>query len=316
MLKQSLSVLCAAAGVTGQIIGFNYGDRLPDGRGRTQQIFEDEFNTARNLVGTEEFTSARLFTMVESDTKDTLIPAIPAAIKTQTSLLLGIWCSAGEEVFQNEIRALKTAVDEYGTAFADLVLGISVGSEDLHRNSGRGVGDPSGGGEDPEVLIDYIRRLREYIKDTPLADKPVGHVDTSLAYNNETNKIVIDELDFLGHDGYPYFEDERLTPDNSIEKAQGLFFEGLEKTKAVAKGKPVWVTESGWPVTGKIINKANPGLAEARKYWVDVLCKLKGSVNVFWFILNDASPLPDASFGVIDQAPQEKSRYDLTCPEY
>jgi len=44
--------------------GFNYGSTFTDGSAKTQTDFEDEFNAAKNLVGTSGFTSARLYTMI------------------------------------------------------------------------------------------------------------------------------------------------------------------------------------------------------------------------------------------------------------
>jgi glucan endo-1,3-beta-D-glucosidase len=46
--------------------GFNYGTTLSDGSIKTQQTFEDEFNTAKGLIGTSGWTSARLYTTIVS----------------------------------------------------------------------------------------------------------------------------------------------------------------------------------------------------------------------------------------------------------
>lgn len=47
--------------------GFNYGAAKSDGSVKSQSDFESEFSTAKNLVGTSGFTSARLYTMIVSD---------------------------------------------------------------------------------------------------------------------------------------------------------------------------------------------------------------------------------------------------------
>lgn len=47
--------------------GFNYGATKSDGSVKSQSDFESEFSTAKNLVGTSGFTSARLYTMIVSD---------------------------------------------------------------------------------------------------------------------------------------------------------------------------------------------------------------------------------------------------------
>lgn len=44
--------------------GFNYASTNPDGSSRSQSDFQAQFSTAKNLVGTSGFTSARLYTMI------------------------------------------------------------------------------------------------------------------------------------------------------------------------------------------------------------------------------------------------------------
>lgn len=48
--------------------GFNYASTNPDGSSRTQSDFQAQFQTAKNLKGTSGFTSARLYTMIVSET--------------------------------------------------------------------------------------------------------------------------------------------------------------------------------------------------------------------------------------------------------
>lgn len=109
--------------------GFNYGNTHSDGSAMTQSDFQAEFSRAQNLPGVSGFTSARLYTMIQGGTTNTPISAIPAAIDTKTRLLLGLWASAGSADFDNEVTALTSAITQYGTAFTDLIDGISVGSE-------------------------------------------------------------------------------------------------------------------------------------------------------------------------------------------
>lgn len=46
--------------------GFNYGSTQSDGSYKEQSDFQDDFKTAKSLVGTSGFTSARLYTMLVS----------------------------------------------------------------------------------------------------------------------------------------------------------------------------------------------------------------------------------------------------------
>lgn len=180
--------------------GFNYGST-----GRDQAAFEGEFNSAKNLAGSS-YTSARLYTMIQDGTTNTPISAIPAAISTSTTLLLGLWASAGDAQFQNELAALNAAIAQYGSAFTDLIAGISVGSEDVYRITPIGVASNAGVGVGPDVLINYIGQVRSAIAGTGAAGKPVGHVDTYNVWTNASQNALIAASDFLGVDAYPYYE--------------------------------------------------------------------------------------------------------------
>ncbi|PKY00381.1 glycoside hydrolase [Aspergillus campestris IBT 28561] len=286
--------------------GFNYGAAKVDGSSKVQTDFEAEFKTAKNLVGTSGFTSARLYTMIQGGTANDPISAIPAAIAEETSLLLGLWASGGG--MDNEIAALKKAIDQYGDAFTKLVVGISVGSEDLYRNSVDGVKAHAGIGVNPDELVSYIDRVRSTISGTSLSDATIGHVDTWTAWVNGTNSAVIEACDWLGFDGYPYFQN---TMPNGIEDAKALFDESVAKTKAAAGGKEVWITETGWPVSGKTENLAVANTENAKIYWDEVGCPLFGNVNTWWYILEDAGSSP--SFGVTGADLSTTPLYDLSC---
>ncbi|PLB39759.1 GPI-anchored beta-1,3-endoglucanase EglC [Aspergillus candidus] len=286
--------------------GFNYGAAKVDGSSKVESDFAAEFKTAKNLVGTSGFTSARLYTMIQGGTANDPISAIPAAIAEETSLLLGLWASGGG--MDNEIAALKKAIDQYGDAFTKLVVGISVGSEDLYRNSVDGVKAHAGIGINPDELVSYIDQVRSTISGTSLSDATIGHVDTWTAWVNGTNSAVIEACDWLGFDGYPYFQN---TMPNSIEDAKALFDESVAKTKAAAGGKEVWITETGWPVSGKTENLAVANTENAKIYWDEVGCPLFGNVNTWWYILEDAGSSP--SFGVTGADLSTTPLYDLSC---
>ena len=292
--------------------GFNCGNMLSDGyTPKTQDQYQAEFEKAQNLPGTSGWNSARLYTMIQGGTIDTPIAAIQAAIDTQTSLLLGMWCSAGEEAFQNELNALEAAMEQYGDEFTSLVVGISVGSEDLYRVSPTGIENDSGLGSTPNELVSYIKQTRAAIQGTSLSGTPIGHVDTWTAYVNGSNSAVIDACDWLGMDTYPYFQS---TVDNSIEKANQTFWDAYDATAGAGNGKEVWITETGWPVSGKTVNKAVPSVENAETYWQEVACALEGKYNTWWFTLQDADPTtPNPSFGIVGSDLSSEPMYDLSC---
>ncbi|KAL2831455.1 glycoside hydrolase superfamily [Aspergillus cavernicola] len=306
LLAFALSVASAEAAAK----GFNYGANKPDGSLKAQADFQSEFQAAKNLEGTSGFNSARLYTMIQGGSDNSPIAAIPAAIAEETTLLLGLWTSGGN--IDNEIAALTAAIDQYGEEFTNLVVGISVGSEDLYRNSDIGVQADAGIGLEPEVLVSCIDQVRSAISGTSLSDASIGHVDTWNAWTNGSNAAVIEAVDWLGFDGYPYFQN---TMDNSISDAKSLFDDSVDKTKAVANGKEVWITETGWPVSGDQQNLATASVENAKRFWDEVGCPLFDSVNTWWYILQDASgsSTPNPSFGLVGGTLSTTPLFDLSC---
>lgn len=298
----------SAATASGSIAkGFNYGSTGANGAALVESDFLTSFNTAKNLVGTSGFTSARLYTMIQAGTTNTPISAIPAAISSGTGLLLGLWASAGQANIDNEIAALQSAISQYGSAFTNLIEGISVGSEDLYRNSPTGILNMSGVGANPDDIVSFINQVKAAITGTAAAGKLVGHVDTYTAYINGSNSAVIAAADFLGMDAYPYFQN---TEPNSIGDGPALFTSAYDQTVAVSQGKPVWITETGWPVSGPTENLAVPSTANALSYWDAVGCNFGfGKIPTYWYTLNDNGASP--SFGVTTGS--ETPLYDLSC---
>jgi len=180
LFATSAAVITASA----QYVGFNAGSTFTDGSAKQQSDFVAEFNRAKSLPGTNgEFTSARLYTMIQGGTTDTPISAIPAAIDTQTTLLLGLWASAGQADFTNELTALTSAISQYNTSFTSLIAGISVGSEDLYRNSPTGIlANGYNAGAQPTDIVSFIGQIRAAIAQTPASGLPIGHVDTWTAW--------------------------------------------------------------------------------------------------------------------------------------
>ncbi|KAI0971612.1 GPI-anchored cell wall beta-1,3-endoglucanase EglC, partial [Xylaria arbuscula] len=314
--SSAVAALAAAAGTvdatasaanTG-IKGFNYGAFFLNQQAKVQNDFAYEFNRAKSMPGTSGWTTARLYTMIQWGTKSSVIQAIPAAIDSNTKLLLGLWISGGTAALDNEITALKAAISAHGTKFTNLVVGLSVGSEDLYRDAAGEVGTSAA------YLVSSIKRVRTALAGTALANIPIGHVDTYDSFLNSTNKAVIPAIDWVGFDGYPYWE---TTKANSISDATTRFFDGYDKTVALAGKKPVWVTETGWPVTGKKNNLAVASAANARSYWQQIACNLiSRKVNLFWYDLQESqygTASPDFGIYGAGDLGQLSPRYSLAC---
>ncbi|KAH8728606.1 glycoside hydrolase superfamily [Phaeosphaeriaceae sp. PMI808] len=292
-------------------MGFNAGATDDTGKVKTQADFEKEFKTAKSLQGAPgNFTAIRLYSNIQSGTESTPIAAFPAAIATNTKLLLGIWASGSDNV-DKELSTLQAAIKQYGSKLTDLVIAISVGSEDLYRVSEPGIRNKAGVGNNAEMIVKFIKDTRSKLANTALAKTPVTHVDTWTAWVNSSNKAVIDNIDFVAVNAFPFYESEH---DNKIANAASLLSSALSATEGVAQGKPVWITETGWAYKGPAFGAADATLDNAGKYWKEVGCALFGKKNVFWYTLRDANPANEVKFAITDNL-STKARFDLSCPE-
>ena len=223
--------------------------------------------------------------------------------------MLGLWASSGQQTITDEINALQAAVKQFGSSFTDLVDGISVGSEDLYRVTATSLmNDPSSVGASPDAVASYISQVRDAFKGSALSSAPVGHVDTWTAWVNSSNSAVVEASDFIGMDAYPYFQTAMA---NSIENGKSLFDSAFDQTKSFSKGKPVWVTETAWPLAGSTSAQAIPSTSNAQQYWEAVGCgELFGVTNTYWYTYWDDSASP--SFGLVDTIGGQP-RFDLSC---
>lgn len=238
------AALVASARASSNYLGFNSGSTNADGSAKFKADYVNEFTNAAALEGAPGiFNSIRLYTNIQGGTTAGPIEAFDAAVATNTTLLLGIWAS-GTTSIDNELTALSAGLDSLGDDLAKLVIGISIGSEDLYRNSATGVTNKAGIGADPDTIVGFINDYKTKFANTPLADVPIGHVDTWDAFTNGSNSAVIEAVDWLGVDEYPYYQ---TGDDNTIENSAKLFKAAYDAVVGVAGGKTVWVTETGFP---------------------------------------------------------------------
>lgn len=310
MWAKATSILALAATVMAQGKGFNYGATNADGSCRGYNDFVRFFNEAKSLPGASGFNMARLYTSIQCGTAADPISAFRAAIDTDTKILVGLWASAGRAAYEKELNALIRGANELGTAFTDRIIGISVGSEDLYRSSDRGKANNAGPGATGAEIEGYIGWLRDWIRGTALENKPIGHVDTWTAWVLPENRGVARSVNWLGHNAFPYFENDR---ENPIEKARENFFLSVGQTESVSDGKEVWITETGWPRIGPKFGSAIASLENSKRYWDEVGCSLFGSRTVFWYTLKDANTAQtDLSFA-ITPLQNNTPYFDLRC---
>jgi glucan endo-1,3-beta-D-glucosidase len=298
-----LLCLHTAASQGDPIFGFNYGSHWTNGTAKTKDDFQRQFSLARALRGSP--SHARLFTTVQHGTVDDPIEALQPAIDTQTGLLLGMWPRNGD--IEHELAALNKAIGVYGQKLTDLVVGISVGNEDLHR-----VGD----GCSPDcanatTVKQWVDSVRSNLSSGPfaaaMADKKIGHVDTVLSWAADVpdTQDLVSSCDFVGVTLYPFWGG--VPVQDSAKSISSM----LHDAQSVAGSKPVFVAETGWPWAGEAKGKAQAGPTGMKEYWDSVACSVLDKYNTWWYQLEDDAH-DGYLWGVLDSS-TGKPRFDTTC---
>ncbi|OAK97198.1 glycoside hydrolase [Phaeosphaeriaceae sp. SRC1lsM3a] len=293
------------AAVSAVHTGFNYGAFWGNPANvKKGADFRNSFNFARNLRTGTPFNSARLFTCKTQGTTDDPTEALDAAVETNVSLLLGFWTTPAKrgdpikDLIDQELSALAKGFEKHGMKLSDLVIGLSVGSEDVYRfeDSPEEVGVPA------KDISAAIATVKEAMKGPKFADymkgKPIGHVDTA-------KHVVVDGADFYGMTAYPYWNKE------SAEKGKDSFLGSLDNVKQRAGSTPVWIAEMGWPYEGPQMGEAVAGKNSLQEFWTKVGCEVIGKYNTFWFELIKDSEAGQPDWGILDPATHEP-RIDIT----
>ncbi|KAK4502866.1 hypothetical protein PRZ48_006292 [Zasmidium cellare] len=265
--------------------GFNVGATNPDGSCKTTAQWTTAFNKLKALP--QQISKVRLYA---SSDCNTLANAVPAALSTGTQILVGVWTEDAAH-YDAEKNALEDAIHAHGTEW---ILAISVGSEDLYRKD-----------TTAHTLAGQIYDVRGMVRALGV-NAEVGHVDTWTAWVDSANDEVIKACDFVGMDGYPYWQDA------DISTAEDVFFKSYQDTlnhvQSVKAGTWVWITETGWPTHGATQGAAVASVQNAQKFWRSVACRLFNTGHVFWYAYQDYNDAP--SFGVFDK--NGKAIYDLS----
>jgi len=291
-ISYALALAGTLTGANAYWKGFNVGATLADGSCKSQSDWEADCTLMQSLPGS--FSSLRIYA---SSDCDTLANAVPAVLATGCQILVGVWTEDSTH-YGAEKAALLSAVQTYGF---DWIVAVSVGSEDLYR-----------GDTDASTLAQQIYDVRGMLSTVSgySTSVQVGHVDTWTAWVDSANTAVIQASDFIGTDGYPYFQS---TEDNGIDVAYNLFWESVQNVRDtvnnVDSGIWVWITETGWPTSGATDNLAVPSVANAQQYWSTVACAAFEQAHTFWYTLQDYSASP--SFGVVDA--NSNQLYNLAC---
>ncbi|KAM3066918.1 hypothetical protein ACMFMG_007064 [Clarireedia jacksonii] len=300
-MKTTSLALALAATVTGANAnwkGFNVQATLANGQCKTQADWENDFRLIKSFPG--NFNTIRVYA---SSDCNTLVNVVPAAIDSGMKVLAGVW-TEDDAHFNAEKQALLTATQTHGFGW---LAAVSVGSEDLYRKD-------TNADKLAQQIYD-VRGMLSTVSGYSTAIK-VGHVDTWTMWVDGANTAVIKACDFVGLDGYPYFQS---TMQNDIGVAYNLFWQSVDQVRSTVQNVPlalypdsraeVWVTESGWPSAGPQSGNAVASVANAQTYWKQVACEAFKEANTWWYSLQDYNASPN--FGVVDA--NGNLIYDLSC---
>jgi glucan 1,3-beta-glucosidase len=217
-------------------------------------ISEDQIR--RRLLILKPYTTwIRSFSCTEGNE---IIPKIARELGMKT--LVGAWLGSDKDKNQEELdNLIELARDGY----VDIA---AVGNEVLYRK------DLS-----EDELLEHITYVKQAIPDVP-----VGYVD---AYYEFVIRTRVTELcDIILCNCYPYWEGTAF--DYSFEHMRHMF----ELAKQAANGKPVLITETGWPSQGEGLGDAKPSHNNALKYFINTqLWSKDDEIGVFYFASFDES---------------------------
>lgn len=186
------------------------------------------------------------------------IPGVARDLGLET--LVGVWID--EDLEHNEAE-LEAAID---LARRGQVGQLAVGNEVLLR------------GELPEdQLIDYIERAKAAVPGVP-----VGYVDAYFLF--EDHPRVTAACDVVFANCYPYWEG--CPADHALLYMKEMY----RRAVRVADGRPVIISETGWPNVGTPERGAVPSWESAAKYFIDTYrWAEEDDIDIFWFSAFDES---------------------------
>ena len=230
-----------------------------EGQGPGTQVGEAQIRERLSVI--EPYVSwIRTFSCSDGNE---LIPAIAkeAGLKT----MVGVWLDDDRE--QNEIE-VANAIDIANAGHADI---LGVGNEVLLR-----------GDLNEDELIDYVKRVQDAVNGVP-----VGYVDAYFEFNDHPR--ISDACDVILANCYPFWEG------CPAETALLYMKEMYRRAQHAANGKPVIVSETGWPNIGTPTDGAVPSLENAMKYFIDS-CQWaeEDGVEIFYFSSFDEAWKVDA----------------------
>jgi exo-beta-1,3-glucanase (GH17 family) len=179
-------------------------------------------------------------------------PAIAHEMGMRT--LVGAWLGTDRQINEREIMGV---IEVARAGHADIV---AIGNEVLLRE------DMS-----EDELLAIIERVKQ-----ALPGVQVGYVDAYYLF--EKHPRITAACDVVLTNCYPFWEG--CPREQAIEYMQSM----VRRTVAVAHGKRVIVSETGWPNQGSPFHGAQPSVPDAMRYFIDTqLWARQDGVEVFYF---------------------------------
>ncbi len=172
--------------------------------------------------------------------------------------LVGAWLGTDRDINAREIAGV-IALARAG--HADIV---AIGNEVLLRED-----------MPEEELLGYLQQVKD-----ALPGVPVGYVDAYYLF--EKHPRVTAACDVILTNCYPFWEG------CPREQAVAYMESMLQRTAAVAGGKPVVISETGWPDQGSAFHGAVPSVEGAMRYFIDTQqWAAEAGIAVFYFAAFD-----------------------------
>ncbi|ARN76603.1 glycosyl hydrolase [Nonlabens spongiae] len=175
--------------------------------------------------------------------------------------LVGAWLSDDLEKNEEEIEAL------IGLAKEGCVDIAAVGNEVLYRKE-----------LTLEQLLDYMKRVKYAVG----PEIPVGYVDAYYEFTDHPE--LVDASDVILSNCYPYWEGCPI--EHSLNHMKAMHGQASH----AAAGKPVIITECGWPSEGGGLKGAKASKENAMKYFIDAQkWSREENIPMFYFSSFDES---------------------------
>ena len=186
------------------------------------------------------------------------IPKVAKAEGLKT--MVGAWIGNDKKENNREIKSLICLAKK---GLVDIAV---VGNETLMRNE-----------VSEEYILDYLTEIKK-----ALPGIKVGYVDAYYQFIQRPK--LVEACDVILINCYPFWEGCK------IEFASSSLREMYQATKNIANGKPVIITETGWPNQGGSVGKSHPSTQNAMDYFVNAhLWSVLEKVPMFYFSSFDES---------------------------